>query len=102
MTGAACVIPRLSRHGSSVTCFESLATCFQSRGFLGRSRKRARGFETRDFRLVVAENLAQHLLGMLAEQWRALDHRRRGGELDRHTDVEPFASLRMVDLDPHF
>src|SRR5258706_3360127 len=65
---------------------------------LRRRRERAGAFEGIDFRLVVAEDALQHFLGVLAEGGAALDDRGRGGELDRHADVEPLAAIRMVKL----
>src|SRR4051812_10674079 len=71
------------------------------RGLLRRHAEGAGAAQVLDLRLVVAEHLAQHFVGVLAKRRRALDERGRFGELDRHADVEPLAALRMVELDPH-
>src|SRR5690242_2449755 len=59
-------------------------------------RERSRALQLVDLRRVVAEDLLQHLVGVLAERGAALDHRRGRRELDRHADVEPLAALRVV------
>src|SRR3546814_15381137 len=52
-----------------------------------------------DLLLAVAEDIAQDLLGVLAEQRRALHVGRRVRQLDRVADGQVLAALRMVDLD---
>src|SRR5215831_9416096 len=89
-----------SRTALPKSCWPMIAIFISSR-FLGRDREGARLLEARDLPLVVAQHLPQDLVGVLAEHRRALDHRGRGRELDRHADVVPLAPLGMVELDPH-
>src|SRR5215471_6733388 len=89
-----------SRTALPKSCWPMIATFISSR-FLGRDGERARLLEARDLPLVVTQHLPQDLVGVLAQHRRALDHRGRGRELDRHADVEPLAALGMVELDPH-
>src|SRR5205823_12124320 len=51
-----------------------------------------------DVVLAVAEPV-EDLVGVLAEEWRALHLDRRVGELDRRADLHITAARRMVDLD---
>src|SRR5512140_3283836 len=68
---------------------------------LRRRGKGAGALERGHLRVVVAENVLQDVVGVLAQQRAPLDLRGRGRKLDGHADVEPLAALRMVELDPH-
>src|SRR5260221_9571394 len=70
--------------------------------FLGWRRERTSGFQRGDLAVVAAQNVLQHVVGVLTQQGRTLDLGGRCRELDRHANVEPFAALRVVGLDRQY
>src|SRR5713226_10669040 len=83
------------------SCCPTIAIFITLRRLLWRYRERAHPPQAGDFGFVVAEDFLENLVGVLAQERRALDARGRIGQLDRHADVVPLAALRVVELHPH-
>src|SRR4051812_27252691 len=75
-----------------------LSRRFGPRALFGR-RGRAGSLDLGNLGLRITQHLAQDLIGMLAEQWRARHLAGRVGQLDRVADGQILAARRMINLD---